>query len=335
MPSTRHIIAGALALVAASVLVPALSEAQTKIRVGKIISGSGFHIPSYVALDRGFYKEEGLDATLIVLAGKAQVTAAMSGAIDFTPIVSGGAQASLAGAELRYVVGQALKSHWLFASKPGIARTEDLRGKTLGFGRAGSADYDEGAAVLLRFFRMNPGKDYKIISLQSETDRIAALINGSIDAGLITIPHAPSALNAGMKILTRIGDYMPRAGGAFWTSKAYAERNPEVIPRFVRSIAKAIMFYRENKAASIPILKDHLGIASDKDAGIVWEQTHMTYGAELPRELYREIFEARRQAMIADNQWPKDKPLPDPEQWLMRDVLERTLADLKYVPTKL
>ena len=40
------------------------AQAQTKITVGKFLSGSGFHIPSYVAMDQGFYKAEGLDATL-------------------------------------------------------------------------------------------------------------------------------------------------------------------------------------------------------------------------------------------------------------------------------
>jgi NitT/TauT family transport system substrate-binding protein len=310
-------------------------SAQTKIRIGKIIGGSGFHVPSYVAMSRGFYKEEGLDASFVVLTGKAQVTAGMTGAIDFSAIVSGSAQATLSGAPLRYVVGQALKSHWILVSKPSIAKPEDLRGKMLGYGRQGSADYDEGAAVLLRAFKMSPGKDYKVISLQSEPDRVAALINGSIDAGLITIPHVPAALNGGQKVLLRLGDYLQRAGGTMWTNKAFVDKNPDAIPKFIRAIAKGVMYYRSNKEGSIPILMEHLGIKTDKDAAIVWEQTRDTYGAELPKDSFRQIFESRRQAMIAGGQWSKDKPLPDPEQWLMRDVLEKTLADMKYEPAKL
>ncbi len=310
-------------------------NAQTKIKIGKIVGGSGFHVPSYVAMERGFYKEEGLDATFVVLTGKAQVTAGMTGAIDFSGIVSGSAQAALSGAQLRYVVGQALKSHWIIVAKPSITKPEDLKGKTLGYGRAGSADYDEGAAVLLRNFKMSPGKDYKVISLQSEPDRIAALINGSIDAGLVTIPHVPAAVNGGQKVLLRLGDYLQRAGGTMWTTKAFADKNPEAIPKFVRAIAKGIMYYRSNKAGSVPILKQHLGIKSDKDAEVVWEQTRDSYGAELPKDSFRKIFESRRQAMIAGGQWSKDKPLPDPEQWLMRDVLEKTLAGMKYEPAKL
>ena len=137
--------------------------------IGKTIGGSGFHTPSYVAMERNFFKEEGLDASFITLQGRALVTAGLAGQVDLIPIPSGGAQAALSGAEIRYVVGQSLKSQWLIAARPEIAKPEDLRGKTVGYGRAGSADYDEGAAVLRRAFKMEVGKDYKVISFQGET----------------------------------------------------------------------------------------------------------------------------------------------------------------------
>jgi hypothetical protein len=39
--------------------------------------------------------------------------------------------------------------------------------------------------------------------------------------------------------------------------------------------------------------------------------------------------------MIAARQWPADKPLPDPEQYVARNLLESTLKAMNYVPTKL
>ena len=114
--------------------LPALlgtAQAQTKITVGKFLSGSGFHIPSYVAMDQGFYKAEGLDATFVSLTGRALVTAGLAGSADFIPIPSGGAQAALSGAEIRYVVGESLKSHWVIVARPNVNKVEDLRGKTI------------------------------------------------------------------------------------------------------------------------------------------------------------------------------------------------------------
>ncbi len=335
MRMLRTLLAPIAALILAFPLALDAAHAQTAITIGKILSGSGFHVPSYVAMDQGFYKAEGLDARFVSLQGRALVTAGLSGSVDFTPIPSGGAQAALSGADIRYVVGQSLKSQWLIAARPNFNKPEDLKGKTMGYGRAGSADYDEGAAVMRRAFKMEVGKDYKVISFQGEPEKIAALINGDIDAALISVPHAPRALNAGMKILIRTGDYIQRAGGTFWARKAFVDQNPEVIPKFIRAIAKGATFYRENKAGSLRTLREHLGVESDKDAEIVWEQTHNTFGAELPPDQFREIFESRLAEMIAAKQWPADKPLPNPEQFLLRDVLDRTLKQMGYVPTKL
>ena len=224
--------------IAASVLMFAMisaAQAQTKITVGHIIGGSGFHIPTYIAMDKGFFKAEGLDASFVMLNGKALVTAGLTGNVNFIPIPSGGAQAALSGAEIRYVVGELLKSHWLIAARPDIAKVQDLKGKTFGYGRAGSADYDEGAAVMLRAFKMEVGKDYKVISLPGEPERVAALINGDVQAALISVPHAPRAINAGMKILIRTGDYIQRAGGTLWARKDFVEQESgdgeEVHPR--------------------------------------------------------------------------------------------------------
>ena len=326
----------ALAAVAlAALTAPDAAQAQTKITVGKITSGSGFHIPSYIAMEQGYFKAEGLDASVITLPGRALVTAGLTGSIDFIPIPSGGAQAALSGAEIRYVVGESLKSHWLIISRPNIAKPEDLRGKTLAYGRAGSADYDEGAAVMLRVFKMQAGRDYKVISFQGESERVPALLNGDVDAILVSVPNAPKALSAGMKVLVRVSDYIQRAGGSFWTRKSTVEERPDAVKKFIRAIARGVMFYRDNKSGSFPALKEHLGIDNDSDAGIIWEETHNTFGAELPPDKFREIFESRREDMIAAKQWAPDKPLPDPEQFLVRALLDPTLKDMAYVPTKL
>jgi ABC-type nitrate/sulfonate/bicarbonate transport system substrate-binding protein len=331
MPTRRIILAATLLLA-----LPLAAQAQTKpVSIGKVISGNGLHIPTYVAMDRGYFKEEGLDAKFISLTGSGLIKGALSGAIDFIPIPSGGAQAALSGAEIRYVVGQSLGSQWLIAARPEINRPEDLKGKIIGYGRVGAADYDEGAAVMRRAFKMEVAKDYKVISFQGEPEKIAALINGDIQGALISVAHAPKALNAGMKVLIRTGDYIQRAGGTLWARKAYIDQNPDVGPKLTRAIAKAVMFYRTDRADSIPILREHLGLDNDKDAGVVWDETHNTFGAELPPDLFREIFESRMQDMIAAKQWPRDKPLPDPEQFLLRAQLDSTLKAMNYVPTKL
>jgi ABC-type nitrate/sulfonate/bicarbonate transport system substrate-binding protein len=312
------------------------ATAQTKVTVGKVVGGVGLHIPSYIAMDKGFFKEEGLDARFVELAGRPLMTAGLSGNVDFIPIPSGGANAVLtANAPLKYVVGESLKPQWIIVAKPEIKKVEDLKGKTLGYARVGAADYDEGATTLDRFFNMKVGRDYKVIQFQGEPERIAALSNGDIAAALVSVPRAYQAKQAGFNVVLRTGDYLPRAGGTFWCTNQFFEKNPETVKKFIRAIAKGVMYFRDHKQESYATLKEHLGVKSDEEAGVLWDELHNTFAAELPPDLYREIFESRRLDLIAAGQWPKDKPLPDPEQWLARTVLDSTLKEMNYVPTKL
>src|ERR1700739_2813942 len=129
VPGLVFVSAAAIALT----MAPAkTASAQTKLTIGKIIGGDGFHIPTYVALDEGFYKQEGLDASLVELQAPAQVTAVLSGNLDCAPIPSGGAQAALSGAKIEYLVGESLKSQWTLTTTQDINKPEDLKGKTIG-----------------------------------------------------------------------------------------------------------------------------------------------------------------------------------------------------------
>jgi ABC-type nitrate/sulfonate/bicarbonate transport system substrate-binding protein len=309
---------------------------QTTITIGKVIGGDGFHVPTYIALDQGFFKAEGLDASLVELDARSQVTGVLSGNLDCAPIPSGGAQAALSGAKITYIVGESLKSQWTITTRQELTKPEDLRGKTLGYGRAGGADYDEAQAVLHRFFHMDVGKDYKVISFQGEPERIAAMINNDIQGASLSIPHAAVAEQGGLKVLLRTGDYIPRAGGTIWCSADFVQKNPETVKKIIRAIAKAVMYFRDNKQGSIAVLRHHIGsIKDDAQSGLIWDQLHNTFGAEVPKDLFAEIFESRRLTMIAARQWPEDKPLPDPEQYLARDLLDPTLKEMGYVPTKI
>src|SRR5918995_1578683 len=175
-----------------------LALAQS-VKVGRTTGGSGFHIPSYVAFDKSFLKAEGLDANFIAATAGVLVRAAIAREIEFVPIPGGGSEAMLKGAPLVFFVGESLISQWTITTTPDIKRVEDLRGKTLGLGRPGSADYSEIVITLGQHFKMQPGKDYRVISFTGEPDRIAALIQGSIQGGVLSFPHAARAEKEGMK----------------------------------------------------------------------------------------------------------------------------------------
>jgi len=319
---------------AALLSLSSIALAATKITVGDVPGGNTLFLPSYVAMDRGFFKKEGLDASWVRLVGKNLGNAALAGKVDFVPINTVAALAALHGAPVLYVAGQSLSSQWTIVSAKSIGKPEDLKGKTVAYGQPGGANYDEGARVLSQFFHMEPGKDYKVISFQAQPDQLAALIKGDVKAALLTTAEAVKAQKAGFKVLLTTSTYLPRIGGEFWTMRPFVEKHPEATKGFIKAIAEAIMYIRTNKEGTMPIFKTYLGIDDPQEQSLLWDSIHDGYDATLPPKLFKEIFEARRREMISMGQWPKDKPLPDVESFVARKMLSEALKEVHYVPAK-
>jgi ABC-type nitrate/sulfonate/bicarbonate transport system substrate-binding protein len=325
------VIAGSFCLLAFS----GPAAAQTKITVGAVVGYTSLHLPTYVAMDRGFFKKEGLDAKMVVLAPNALKVAGLAGQVDFIPIPTPAALAALHGAQVEFLIGESLSSQWEILSAKDIAKPEDLKGKTVAYGEPGGAAYDEGARTLSQAFHMEPGRDYKVISFQGQPAEIAALIKGDVQAALLTTAEAVKAQKAGFKVLLSTSTYLPRLGGEIWTMKPFVDAHPDTVKAFDRAIAEAITYIRTNKEGTMPLLKTYLGIDDPQEQSLLWDSIHDGYEATMPEKLFRDIFEARRTEMIAMGQWPQDKPLPDPEQFVARKLLDQALAEIHYVPAKI
>jgi NitT/TauT family transport system substrate-binding protein len=309
-----------------------MADAQSiKIKIGRTTGGSGFHIPSYVAMDKGFFKNEGLDADFIAATAGVLVRATIAHEIEFTPIPGGGSEAMLQGAPIVFIVGESLISQWTLTTTPDIKRVEDLKGRTLGLGRPGSADYSELVIVLGKNFKMEPGKDYKVISFTGEPDRVAALIQGSIQGGVLSFPHAARAEKEGMKILVRTGDYLPRLGGTFLTHKDFIKEKREVVKRFIRAMVKAEDYIKANKQGTVDVIAKYFEIKDAKVNESIYKQVFDKYSPEMPANLIRDLFESRTTPELG---WPKGKPLPDPEQFVDRGPLNEVLKEMGRTPGK-
>jgi NitT/TauT family transport system substrate-binding protein len=299
------------------------------VKVGRTVGGSGFHIPSYVAIDKGFLKAEGLDANFIAATAGVLVRATIAKEIEFTPIPGGGSEAMLKGAPLVFFVGESLVSQWTLTTTPDIKRVEDLRGKTLGLGRPGSADYSEMVITLGKHFNMQPGKDYKVISFTGEPDRVAALIQGSIQGGILSFPHAARAEKEGMKILMRTGDYIPRLGGTFLTHKDFLKEKRDVVKRFTRGMIKATDYIKANKKGAMEVIEKYFEIKDAKIVESIYNQVFDKYSPEMPPNLIKDLFESRTTPELG---WPQGKPLPDLNQFVDRSLVNEVLKEMGRKP---
>ena len=198
--------------------------------VGKVVGGNGFHIPSYVAESTRHLQAGGARCALHLADRQGAGHGGLSGNLDFVPIPSGGAQAALSGAEIRYIVGKSMTSQWVFVTRGDITKVEDLKGKTIGYGRARLAPTTTRARpICARFFNMQVGKDYKVIAYPGR----AGAHCGAAQQGHRRDDGLGGARRAGGQHghegdRCAPGDKMPRVGGTFWSR---ARPSPTRIPR--------------------------------------------------------------------------------------------------------
>jgi ABC-type nitrate/sulfonate/bicarbonate transport system substrate-binding protein len=323
---TKAMGAMAVATLMGAMAWAGMAEAQApKIKVGRTTGASGFHLPTYVAMDRGLFKGEGLDAEFVNMTAGELVRAAIAKEIDFAPVPGASAEAMLKGAPLVFVVGESLISQWTLTTAAGIQKVEDLRGKTLGMGRPGSADYGEFVVVLGKFFKMELGKDFKVINFRGEPERIAALISGSIQAAVLSFPHAARAETEGLKVLLRAGDYLPRLGGTISTHRDSVRDRRDAMKRFIRAVARAADYIRTERAGTIEIIQKHFQIRDARVSENLYNKMRDKFAPQIPKDLFRQLFDSVATPELG---WPKDKPLPDVELFVARDLLAEVLREL-------
>ncbi len=213
--SRRQALAGLSAAAGLSAL-GAPARAATKVQVGALRFTS--HAPSFVAFERGYFQEAGLDVEFrFFQAAQPMAVAIASGDADFGVTAITGGLISLAEKGAARVIGGALQEEkgidgqLILASnaahEAGVKTPADLRGKSFGITTAGSSfHYMASKIAQAEGF----ADDVSMKPLQKVPAVIGALKSGQIDAWTI-VPHIGKALT-GAGAATQIGwvsDYLP------------------------------------------------------------------------------------------------------------------------------
>lgn len=205
------LIGGAVAT--AGLATPALSQ-NRKITVGALRFTS--HSGSFVAFERGYFADAGLDVELkFFQAAQPMAIAIASGSIDYAVTAVSGGLISLAQKGAVKVIGGALSEEpgidgqKILASdaafKAGLTSPKKLDGKIFGMSTAGSSFHYMGSKIAAA-----EGVSAKFKPLQKVGAIIGALKSGQIDAWSI-VPHIakPLAKSGAAHIIGSVSDYLP------------------------------------------------------------------------------------------------------------------------------
>ena len=217
---------------------------------------------AWYAFEKGIFTDNGLTVDLQSINGGAQTSAAMlANQIQIGQF--GGAEALSAnagGADLVLVANLApVYPYKLYAAK-GIANIAGLKGKKVGVSNAGGSS-DIATRAALKSAGLDPDKDVSIVAVGSHANRTAALLAGSIDAGVDDPPEDLELVKAGLTVLVDLaGQKLPAANTGVIVNRAFLTANKDTVQAYVDSLTIARAKMKTDKAGATAVLGKYFKI---------------------------------------------------------------------------
>lgn len=222
------------------------------------VAHSIFYAPQYVAIEEGYFEEEGIDLTLVNGAGADKVmTAMVSGEADIGFMGSEASIYTYAGGEEDYAVNFAQLTqragNFLVGREPEPDfQWTDLVGKKVLGGRAGGMPQMV-FEYILKKHGIDPKTDLEID--QSINFGLTAAAFTSDDSDY-TVEFEPFATGLEVEgngyVVASLGEesgYVPYT--AYCAKKSYMEENPEIIQKFTNAIQKGMDYVNSHTAEEI------------------------------------------------------------------------------------
>jgi len=247
------------------------AQAGPKIRVGYWPVASG--IPFFAAVERGFFKEAGLDVEAVRFASPQQVAEAMlAGRLEGSS--NGTASAALGIAELAQpgllkifctnpTNAKFVLDLFIVAKDSPLKSVGDLSGKKVGCG-PGVQNVTLARTVLERA----GSKDNQLIELPI-AQHVAAIAAGQVDACYTLEPTGTVGrlsgttrnLEVGVIAKYILGDPMaPWHGGSASLTSEFIQKNPEVTRRYIAAYKRGVDLVKSKPAEARPFLKGYTAI---------------------------------------------------------------------------
>jgi NitT/TauT family transport system substrate-binding protein len=217
-------------------------------------------IHSFIAQDRGFFQEEGLNVELVQVRGTAAAAAVISGDALALEAMGSAMGVIQRGAPLRIITVSLFRPLFWLVSRPELKSFNDLRGKIMGTTTFGGVQHLTGLRML-RKAGMNPEKEITVIQVGDVPTQLRALVNNSIDFGLLSPPTVIVARDKyKMNLLgTATEDFLGFQNGLSVVDKSLG-KDRELIKRLLRARTKANRYFWRNEKGTGETLAKYLRV---------------------------------------------------------------------------
>jgi NitT/TauT family transport system substrate-binding protein len=238
------------------------SGAQEKVIVGHSARAALSIGPLLYGIERGFYRDEGIDLVYVSIRADLGIKALLSGDIDYSYSTGTIIRGAILGLPVRNLSFDFARVLHALMSRPEIPNAAALKGKRVGVSSFGATG-DLAARVALRSLGLDPEKDVTIITLGTDTLRHAALLAGTVQATHMPVPLNIQLKRQGYHELVYAGNILQRPLTGLATSLEKIQKNPGQVQRMVRAFLRATRALKSEKAGFTAFAQKKYGYPKD------------------------------------------------------------------------
>lgn len=307
----RKELLGIAVFLGLTLALSSLSFAAEKLKFGDAVKVSPTgRIPYLVALEKGFWKENGLEIDWVSFgSGTAAMQAVAARGIEMGwstgPTIVPAASAGVPVIIVSDLLPVNDFSVWV-STKSRFRDPKDLRGIKIGVGGRGSVEYMHGRIVAKA---LGQEKEIKFLFTGGILESLAAMKAGVVD-GVVLTPRQmwDMKLKGEVLELAPVTPYLPKVWleHVIFAHKDFVKSNPDTIRKAVRAMLQGTNFVRDNQAWSMEKLKKEYNY-SPETAKKVYEEG-LLYSRDGKIKL--EAVENLRNILIEFGIVPREKAVP-------------------------
>jgi NitT/TauT family transport system substrate-binding protein len=255
---------------------PAIVRAQSLTEiVWGVLGTSATEWPEYIGNAKGYFTEQGIKLT-IVAAGSppAVIQSLATGAMNLASDGSDSVMAAIGrGLGIKIVGPGFIPNPYQLLVTPQIKTWADLKGKSIML----ATKQDVTALALQRLAAQQKMTidDFSIIVGGNSGARFGALMSGNVGGAMLAQPFDFEAVDKGMRVLGSAWDVLRDWQFTTITANtAWAEKNRDLVVRFLRAYRKSVQFGYANRAEAIAALAG----ASKFDPSITTRSYDLVWG---------------------------------------------------------
>jgi len=278
-------------------------EAADRVRIA-IGSANISQLVFPLAQKRGFFREEGLEAEIILMRGNVPVAALVNGEIDYYSGIGPVVVAAVRGVPVKVVACYVPGSPNVLLARPEIKSVKELKGKTIAVGPFGSNPHLI-AKMIVKHSGVDPDKDVKFLSSGPPESRFLAMKEGLAAAAVLSSPFDFLGKKVGFVVVARAYELFSYPNGGLTASIKKIRERPDEIKHVIKAGMKAARYINQNREGTIQVLMEWL--KTDKEtATATYESNSKTFSADgsIPEDGLRLVIEEAKTSANIQRQVP-------------------------------